>query len=181
MANDLVLYDTITLKAKLMVEAHQSFDGNPIYALLHEACYCQGEASNWSAERTRPKSWTGTATADAGAEQPVLFTGEMVYPHMFSNYAELRKFRGAAELLAQEADWPPLYDEEQLRQRNAVPVYAANFVDDMYVAWPLSRSTVATIKGARSYDTNVLQHNAVRTRTENVMGELWRLRSGEID
>ena len=177
-ANDLELYDTITLKAKLTIEAHQSFDGNPIYALLHEACYCQGEASNWSAARTMPKRW---ATADPDPQRPVLFTGEMIYPHMFNDYHELSKLRGAAELLAQEADWPALYDEEQLRQRNAVPVYAANFVDDMYVAWPLSRNTLATIKGARSFDTNVLQHNAVRARTENVMGELWRLRSGEID
>ncbi|KAF8250695.1 proline iminopeptidase [Wilcoxina mikolae CBS 423.85] len=171
-ANDLELYDSLTLKLKQSIESQQSFDGNPIYALLHEACYCQGEASDWSASRTLPQSWT-TST-------PVLFTGEMIYPHMFSNYHELSKFRPVAEVLAKEKEWPPLYDVDQLK-KNEVPVYTANFIDDMYVAWDLSMETVRTIKGARSYDTNVLHHNAVRVRTDGVMGELWRLRNGEVD
>lgn len=170
--NELELFDALTYKLKAAIESHQSFDGNPIYALLHEAIYCQGERSNWSAARLQPPA--------PASDEPVGFTGEMIYPHMFSSYAELGKFRAVAELLAQETDWPQLYDKEQLA-RNTVPVYAANFINDMYVAWDLARETVAAIKGARSFDSNVLQHNAVRTRTEAVMGELWRLKSGEMD
>jgi hypothetical protein len=29
------------------------FDANPIYALLHEACYSRGAATRWAAERVR--------------------------------------------------------------------------------------------------------------------------------
>ena len=36
------------------VENHQTFDTNPIYAMLHEAEYCQGAASNWSASACAP-------------------------------------------------------------------------------------------------------------------------------
>jgi hypothetical protein len=104
----------------------------------------------------------------------------MIYPSMFSDYSELTKFREVAGLLAKDKDWPDLYDIEQLK-KNEVPVFAANFIDDMYVSWELSRETVKTIKGARSFDTNSLYHNAVRNRTETVMNELWRLRSGEKD
>ena len=99
---------------------------------------------------------------------------------MFANYAELRKLHAVADVLAAETGWPPLYDVDQLG-RNEVPVRAANFIDDMYVAWELSRKTVRKIKGARSFDTNTLFHNAVRARTEAVMGELMRLRTEEVD
>jgi hypothetical protein len=30
-----------------------SWDTNPMYALLHEAIYCQGGAANWAAHRIR--------------------------------------------------------------------------------------------------------------------------------
>jgi hypothetical protein len=193
MVNDLEIYDTLTLKTKQTIESQQSFDGNPIYALLHEAIYCQGylpmsihvlsifrylltsssEASNWSASRLLPAVFSTS-------EDPVLFTGEMIYPHMFSNYHALSKFKPVADLLAKDTAWPPLYDVEQLK-KNQVPVYAANYIDDMYVAWELSRETVATINNARSFDTNALQHNAVRARNEAVMRELWSLKTGEVD
>lgn len=34
------------------METWQSFDTNPLYALLHEPIYCEGYASQWSAQRT---------------------------------------------------------------------------------------------------------------------------------
>jgi len=131
------------------------------------------ERSDWSAARRLPSE-------PRGADDPVLFTGEMIYPRMFADYAELAKFREVADRLARYTEWPALYDVDQLR-RNEVPVYAANFIDDMYVAYDLSRQTAATIRGARSFDTNVLMHNAVRAKTWAVMGELWKLRGGEVD
>ena len=33
------------------MEQWTGFSTNPLYALLHESIYCQGEASNWAAER----------------------------------------------------------------------------------------------------------------------------------
>ena len=78
------------------VENASSFDTNPIYALLHEAEYCQGEASRWAAERVRgayPEfNWA--------PGKPFLFTGDMVYPWMFEEYVHLRPLREAAEILA---------------------------------------------------------------------------------
>jgi len=37
-----------------MIEAQQSFDGNPLYAILHEACYCQGWAFPLSVSSLSP-------------------------------------------------------------------------------------------------------------------------------
>jgi len=191
--NDLDCYDGFTFKLKQMIESQQSFDGNPIYALLHEACYCQGcvvfpppqypltqssissEPSLWSAVRCMPSS-----LKHQNDDDPIIFTGEMVYPTMFIDYSELSKFHELVEPLALERAWPSLYNICQLK-KNEVPVYAANFIDDMYVAYDLSRETVATIQGARCFDTNMLQHNAVRAKTWAVMGELWKLRGGEVD
>lgn len=34
-------------------DSWMSWDTNPLYALLHESIYCQGAASNWSAQRIR--------------------------------------------------------------------------------------------------------------------------------
>jgi len=62
-----------------------------------------------------------------------------------------------------------------------VPVYAATYMEDMYVDYEHARRTAGKIRGIKEYITNALMHNAVRARTEMVMGELWRLRCGEVD
>ena len=79
------------------VENALHFDTNPIYAILHEPCYCEGTASNWSAERVRAEFPEFAVTPD----RPVLFTGEMVYPWMFDEYRALQPLKEAAHLLAQ--------------------------------------------------------------------------------
>lgn len=33
------------------------FDTNPLYALLHEACYSSGPASKWAAQRVQDDKW----------------------------------------------------------------------------------------------------------------------------
>jgi pimeloyl-ACP methyl ester carboxylesterase len=90
------------------MQAREAFEVEPLYALLHEPIYCQGEASRWSAARV--------AAEFAELEDPTTFTGEMVYPWMFEEYAQLQPLREAAELLAERADWPPLYDPAVLRR-----------------------------------------------------------------
>ena len=119
-----------------------SFETNPIYALLHEAEYCQQEASSWSAERIRAE-YPEFALVEG---EPVYFTGEMVYPWMFEDYARLRPLREAAELLAADADWPRLYDTATLRA-NTVPCAAIIYYNDMYVARAFSEETAGTIRG----------------------------------
>lgn len=66
-------------------ESWQSWDSNPLYALLHESIYCQGAASAWSAQRVLDQHFSREFDAAAAAAEgrPVAFTGEMVYKWMF--------------------------------------------------------------------------------------------------
>jgi pimeloyl-ACP methyl ester carboxylesterase len=50
-STDLKQFQFITRPTLSALERALSFDDMVLYAVLHEAIYCQGEASNWSAER----------------------------------------------------------------------------------------------------------------------------------
>jgi pimeloyl-ACP methyl ester carboxylesterase len=149
-----------------------SFEAHPIYAVLHEAIYCQGEASRWSAERVRAEF------PEFEGDDPLLFTGEMIYPWMFDEYRLLRPLKETAELLAEKDDWPPLYDLDVLR-RNEVPVVAAVYDDDMYVERAFSLETAETM-GARVWLTNEYDHNALRADGGRLLDRLFRMRRGEL-
>lgn len=62
----------------------------------------------------------------------------MIYPFLFENSPELEKLAAVSDILAKYSEWPELYDERQLA-RNEVPLYAATFVDDMYVNFELAQ------------------------------------------
>lgn len=115
-----------------------------------------------------------------GHSKPLLFTGEMIYPFMFDAYPELKKLKAVGEALAREKHWPMLYDEEQLK-KNKVPVYAAVYVDDMYVDFDLSMEAAGKIKGCKTYITNAMYHNALRAKSDDVLKELFALRDDVID
>jgi pimeloyl-ACP methyl ester carboxylesterase len=87
-----------------------AFDVSPIFSMLQEACYTQETASRWAAERIRAEYPQFDPAAD-GAFQ---FTGEMVYRWMFDEYPGLKPLKEAAEILAEDASWPRLYDIEKL-------------------------------------------------------------------
>ena len=55
----------------------------PLYAVLHEACYAQGPATRWAAQRVRAEFPAFDPAAAVDGDAPLLFTGEMVYPWMF--------------------------------------------------------------------------------------------------
>ena len=99
---------------------------------------------------------------------------------MFDDYSELRHLKEQSELIAQIDDWPPLFDIEQLK-RNKVPVYAAAYWDDMYVDFDLSMKTAETIKGCKTYITNMMYHDALRTKMDEVLKALFSLRDDTID
>ena len=103
----------------------------------------------------------------------------MIYPFMFDVYPELKKLKAVGEALAQES-WGKLYDVEQLG-KNEVPVYAASYLDDMYVDFELSRETAGKIKGSKVYATNVMYHNAVSAKAEEVLKAVFELRDDVID
>jgi pimeloyl-ACP methyl ester carboxylesterase len=133
------------------VDAELPFARNPLYAILHEACWADGGTTRWSAQRMMPADYE---------TEPELFTAEHVFTWMFEEYAALAPLRDAAERLAAR-EWPRLYDEEQLA-RNEVPVAAAIYADDLYVPRAFSEQTAAQIRGLRPWLTNEYNHDGLR-------------------
>jgi pimeloyl-ACP methyl ester carboxylesterase len=151
------------------------FETNPIYAILHESIYCEEAASNWSAERVRSKYPEFEITSN----QPVLFTGEMVYSWMFDEYKYLRPLKEAAKILATYDHWPRLYDKSVL-QSNSVPCAAVIYYNDMYVERTFSEETARNIRGIKLWVTNEYEHNGLRVDGERVLGRLLGMLHGEI-
>jgi pimeloyl-ACP methyl ester carboxylesterase len=149
------------------VDASLGFARNPLYAVLQEACWADGGATRWAAERLLPAEYE---------EDPELFVGEHVYPWMFEEFGALAPLRQAAEILA-DREWPRLYDADRLAA-NEVPVAAAIYAEDMYVERAFSEETAAHIRGLRPWLTNEYEHNAMRADGGSVLGHLIDLARG---
>jgi hypothetical protein len=143
------------------------FARNPIYAIVHEACYADGGATRWSAERVLPDEYATT---------PELLTGEHVFPWLFEDYGALAPLREAAGILAAH-EWPRLHDPSVLAS-NEVPAAAAIYADDLYVERRFSEETAAAIRGLRPWVTNEYEHNGVRADGTRVLGRLIDLARG---
>lgn len=123
---------------------------NPLYALLNEACYADGFATRWAADRVRPAEF----------DDPTMFTGEHVFSFTFTDYGDLAPLRECADLLA-EHEWPRLYDEERLRACD-VPCAAAIYAEDAYVDRTFSEATARVVPTMRPWITNEFEHNGLR-------------------
>ena len=154
------------------VERQHSCTRNPIYAVLHEGIYAQEAATRWAAERVRAE-YPAIDAPDAP-----LFTGEMIYPWMFEECAALVPLREAANLLAERASWPRVYDLERLRA-NRVPAAAAVYLDDMYVEYTMSERAAREIAGLRTWVTNEYDHNGIRADGEKILDRLLQMVRGE--
>lgn len=51
----------------------------------------------------------------------------------------------------------------------------------MYVDFDFARETARTIKGAKTFVTNMMYHDALRSQTEEVFKNLFALRDDSID
>jgi pimeloyl-ACP methyl ester carboxylesterase len=149
------------------VEGALTFCRNPIYAVIHEACYADGSATRWSADRLLPELYE---------QAPELWTGEHIFPWMFQDYQQLAPLGEAAELLA-EHTWPRLYDERQLAA-NQVPAAAAIYAEDAYVVRLFSEETAGLVKGLRPWVTNEYEHNGLRVDGPRVLGRLLDMARG---
>ncbi len=143
---------------------------------LQEYIYGQpgSGATAWAAERAmaaRPEF--------ADAADPLLFTGEMFYSWMFEEVRALRPFRGAAEKLATDDDWGPVYDLERLAA-NDVPVLAVVYFDDMYVDSGLQLETARYVGNARAWVTNEYEHDGIRADGARILGRLMDMRNGKV-
>lgn len=139
---------------------------NPLYALMHESIYGQGEATYWSAWRILREFPEFRPDAD-----PLLLTGEMVYPWYFEQDPALRPLREVAGLLAAKPDWKPLYDAGRLAA-NTVPVAAAVYSDDIYVDRNLSLDTAAAVRGLQVWETPDFHHDGIADDGEGIFNRL---------
>eukprot|EP00892_Ulva_mutabilis_P003289 jgi/Ulvmu1/1331/UM011_0059.1 len=162
-------------------DASIPFDTNPLYAVIHESCYTSGGATRWAAQRIRDTLFSKAFDPEgaANSERPFYFTGEMVFPSYFEDFASLRPFTEVAGLLHETEDWSSLYDSEQL-QRNTVPTAAAVYVEDMYVDFNLSLETAAQIKGIRMWSTNEYQHSGIRDDGAVILERLLSMARGTL-
>lgn len=154
------------------VGAVVSRGANPLYALMHESIYCQGEASAWSAARVLASRPDFLPEAD----HP-LFTGEMIYPWYFDEDPALVPLRKVAEILAAKEDWPALYDPARLR-KNSVPTAAAVYLDDVYVDHALSLETAAAVGNLRIWETGEFHHDGISDDGEGIFRRLLGMARG---
>ena len=161
------------------VQGLLSYASHPLYALVHEAIYGQGERPTaWSAERVRAEFPQFDAAKTLAGDGPLLFTGESIHPWMFDCDPALRPLRETADLLAARTDWPSLYDPVRLAA-NEVPVAAAVYHDDMYVDTAHALETARTIRGLRTWVTDEFEHDGVRAGGPRVLDRLLALTRDE--
>jgi pimeloyl-ACP methyl ester carboxylesterase len=150
------------------IDRASTFARNPLYAIVHEACYADGCVTDWSAERVQPHAY---------AEQPELFTGEHVFPWQFEDIGLLRPLKEAASIVARH-DWPRLYDSDVLA-RNEVPCAAAVYYSDMYVESTLSMETASHVQSLKPWITNEFEHDALRLHGDRILDRLIKLARDE--
>jgi pimeloyl-ACP methyl ester carboxylesterase len=164
--------DELSDEFLVAVENSTSFVEAPLYALLHESIYCQGDASQWSAQRVRD-----SLPEFAPDARPLLPIGEMIYPWMFDADRTLAPLKDAAELLAAYDGWPALYDVDRLAA-NTVPVAAAIYHDDMYVEYAYSLETAKRVGNLRWWVTSEFAHDGLRSDAR-VLDRLLDMAAGE--
>ncbi|WP_454050440.1 alpha/beta fold hydrolase [Cellulomonas sp. Marseille-Q8402] len=157
----------------LAVQTQTGFDANPLYAVLQEVIYHQGD---------REGGWAAQAELDRRPEldpaaRPLGLTGEAVFPWMFADVRALRPFREAAEALAARTSWPALYDPERLAA-NEVPVAAVQYADDPYVDLDLALGTADAVGNAQVWVTNEYLHDGLRAAGDVILPRLTDLAAG---
>ena len=167
--------EIISQTFKVGLQATIRFDTNPIFAILHEAIYAQGEASGWACAAVQKEQYP-----HFDDYEDFLFYGEMIFPWMFDEISELKGMKEAANILAAKSDWPPLYDPEVL-SRNTVPVACAVYADDMFVNMKFSRETVEAVPNMKAFYTSEYEHCGLRVGGEHLFSRLIDLGRGEVE
>ncbi|MFS0699143.1 alpha/beta fold hydrolase [Cellulomonas sp. 179-A 4D5 NHS] len=150
-----------------------SFVDNPLYAVLQEVIYHQGERRGGWAAQAEHERWD----AFAPGARPLLLTGEAMFPWMYEQIGSLRPFRAVAEELAGRTSWPALYDAERIAS-NEVPVAAAQYYDDPYVDLDLALDTASRVGATQVWVTNEFLHDGLRVAGDVILPRLLDLAAG---
>ena len=156
------------LPHKFLIEVENSFrhfETNPLYAVLHEAIYCNGACAIGAADQV----WRERVGEDDSLRRA--FTGECIYSSFFEHIPSLRPFKAIVQELKKDNDWPKLYDTAQLA-KNTVPVACASYVEDMFVDFDLAAETAAKIRGARVWSTSEYMHSGIREDGARIVQKL---------
>ncbi|RLV84646.1 Proline iminopeptidase [Meyerozyma sp. JA9] len=186
--HELTHFRAPTYQTLFRIETQMSFDTNILYALFQECIYCDGNYSPsfWSADRLRKLPQNQNFVFSPEMEEPLYFTGEMVYKSMFDDYTELRPFKLVADSLHTRKKWTQLYDVDRLKQIKwkQVPIVAATYFYDQYVDFDTTMNVKRTIFGfenLRQYITSEFFHDGIRADAAKVLGSLFDLLDAEID
>ncbi|MYT32661.1 MULTISPECIES: alpha/beta fold hydrolase [unclassified Streptomyces] len=165
------------------VQRHLSRAFNPLHAVLLETSYAQRsvspEATGWAAQTVREEFPQFDVDKTLSAGEPLLFTGEMIYPWMFSVDPALAPLQGAAHKIAWRQEWPDLYSAEQLAH-NDVPVAAVVYHDDMYVDPADSLATARIVKSLRTWITNEYEHDGLGVSGGRVLDRMIKMVRGVV-
>jgi pimeloyl-ACP methyl ester carboxylesterase len=155
------------------VAGHVSYATNPLYALVHEACYGEpGVVTGWSSQRVREElGLPGEPVREADGALRLPLTGENVHPSSVAADPALAPLREAAELLAARRWDRPLYDPARLAA-NAVPVVACLYARDMYVDPALSRATASVTGRVTVLEDAARHHDGLRRSGPEVLDRL---------
>lgn len=150
-----------------------SYATNPLYALVHEACYVgPGVVTGWSWERVRGELGIAAAPLREGdGVERLPLTGENVHRSSVAADPALVPLAEAADLLAQRSWDRPLYDATRLAG-NTVPVAACVYARDMYVDPALSRATAAATGAVTVVEDEARHHDGLRRSGPEVLGRL---------
>ena len=151
------------------------YETNPFYAILHESIYCEGEASNWAAGTVKKEF----SQFDALGNDPFHFTGEVIYPFMFDQYPQLKKLKGAAQILASKNDWSDLYDVDVLKKVKA-PCAAVVYEHDIFVEREFSLEAASMVPSMRCWTTSEYEHNGLGVDPERIFDRLLGMNRGLI-
>uniref|UniRef100_A0A7S2LHD6 AB hydrolase-1 domain-containing protein n=1 Tax=Skeletonema marinoi TaxID=267567 RepID=A0A7S2LHD6_9STRA len=171
------------------IDYEQSFDDAPLYFLLHESIYADGEgATQWAANQSYESHVEANSefdyrvTSEEDNSNPTLFFGEMVFPFMaHGDFSELSNsgMRTLSEALAEKSDWLPLFDETNMRtalvHKKKSRAAAACYYDDMYVDFECAMKLVqrgCPLEGVKVYVTNEYQHSGLRDDGANIINKL---------
>lgn len=159
-----------------------SFDTNPLYMVLHEACYCNGPGANsgWAADRvirTEFPQFDALKSAQAGGR--IYLTGEMMFPWMLDEIVTLRPWKETAIALSKITDWDPLYNTEALKG-NPVPAAAVAYHNDTMVDFTCSMATADRVNNLHVWVTSEYSHAGLREGSDRVIDMMNNMLQGKV-